>query len=295
MAPGGRRGATAAPARRYDRLGLFPAQPRFPQRGGRGRLGLFGQMRLDELATRHRAGPEPRAQPIEKLGERAGALGLVRALKLGFGRRERLGLKAGEAHEVDAIAGVDGVFVRTRQPLGDEPHDRTRFVERPGGADKNAAHRAVDAIEGKLNPSRALGLPLEEHDEIVGELAQLSLDRLDRLDGRGELPLGAKIRRRKARRDRRALEAFERVEPRHWSGPEPRRDRRAGPQRDVADASQARPRHVGDGFLVEAKGRERQIVKELGERLVAQWARARFSPAKTAPAMKPRADCRRRR
>ena len=139
---------------------------------------------------------------------------------------------------------------------------------------------AVDAIEGKLDPPRALGLPLEEHDEIVGELAQLSLDRLDRLDGRGELPLGAEIRRRKARRDRRALEAFERVEPRHWSGPEPRRDRRAWPQRDVADASQARPRHVGDGFLVEAKGRERQIVKELGERLVAHGLRRDFLPRK---------------
>ena len=74
----------------------------------------------------------------------------------------------------------------------------------------------------------------------------------------------------KARRDRRALEALERVEPRHRNGAEPRRDRRPGPQRDVADASQARPRHVGDGFLVEAERRERQIVKELGERLVAQ-------------------------
>ena len=53
-------------------------------------------------------------------------------------------------------------------------------------------------------------------------------------------------------------------------GPEPRRDRRPGPQRDVADAAQARPRHVGDGLLVEAKRGERQVVEELGEGLVAQ-------------------------
>ena len=32
----------------------------------------------------------------------------------------------------------------------------------------------VDAIEGKLDPPRALGLPLQQHDEIVGELAQLA-------------------------------------------------------------------------------------------------------------------------
>ena len=63
---------------------------------------LLGQMRLDKLAPRHRAGPEPRGEPVEKLGERMGALGLVRALELGLGRRERLGREAGEAHEVDA-------------------------------------------------------------------------------------------------------------------------------------------------------------------------------------------------
>ena len=175
-------------------------------------------MRIDKLAPRHRAGPEPRGEPIEKLGKRTGALGLVRALELGFRGRKRLGREASEAHEVDAIAGVDGVFVRTRQPLGDEPHDRARFVERPGGADADAAHRAVDAIEAELDPPRALGLPLQQHDEIVGELAQLNLDRLDRLYGRSELPLGAEIRRPEARRDRRALEAFERVEPRHRNG-----------------------------------------------------------------------------
>ena len=71
-----RNGRAGAP---LDRLGLSP-RAALPPSGGRGRLGLFGQMRLDELATRHRAGPEPRAQSVEKLGERKGALGLVRAL-----------------------------------------------------------------------------------------------------------------------------------------------------------------------------------------------------------------------
>src|ERR1700677_4565881 len=105
----------------------------------------------------------------------------MRALKFGFRGRKRLGREASEAHEIDAIAGVDGVFVRTRQPLGDEPHDAARFVERPGGADADAAHFAIDTIEAELDPPRALGLPLQEHDEIVSELAQLSLDRFGRL------------------------------------------------------------------------------------------------------------------
>ena len=226
-------------------------------------------MRIDKLAPRHRAGAEAGGEPIEKLGKQASALGLVRALKLGLGRRERLGLKTSEAHEVDAIASVNFVFVPTRQPLCDEPHDRARFVERPGGAEKDAAHRAIDAIKAEFDPPRALGLPLQKHDKIVGELAQLNLDRLDRLDRRSEPPLGAEIRRPEARHNRRALKALERVEPGHRNRAEPRRDRRARPQRNVADAPQASPRHVGDGFLVEAKRGEREIMKELGERLVA--------------------------
>ena len=168
------------------------ARPRPPKRRRRGRLGLVGQMRFDELAPRHRAGPEPGGEPVEKLGKRASALRLVRALELALRRRERLGRKAGEAHEVDAIAGVDGLFVRARQPLGEEPHDRARFVERPGGADADAAHVAVDAIELELDPPRALGLALEQHHKIVGELAQRRLDRLKRLHGRSKPPLGAK-------------------------------------------------------------------------------------------------------
>src|SRR6185437_6207305 len=204
-------------------------------------------MRLDKLAPRHRAGPEPRGEPVEKLSERMGALGLVRALEFSLRRRERLGRKAGEAYEVDAIAGVDRVLVRAGQLFGEEPDDCARFIERPGGPDGDAAHMPIDAIEGKLDPPRAPGLPLEQRDQIARELAQARLDRFDCLDGRGEPQLGAEIRRREARRNRQALKALERVEPRYGSGPEPRRDRRSGPQRNVADAPQARPRHVGDG------------------------------------------------
>ena len=194
----------------------------------------------------------------------------MRPLELGLRGRERLGRKAREAHEIDAEAGVDRVLLRARELFGEQADDRARFVERPGGADPDAAHVAVDAIEAKLDPPRPLRLPLEQHDEIVGELAQGRLDRLDRLHGRGEAPLGAEIGRGEARRDRGALEALERVEPGHRERAEPRRDRRAGPEGDVADALQAGPRHVGDGVAVEAEGGERQVVEELCEGLVAQ-------------------------
>ena len=79
--------------------------------------------------------PRRALEPIEKIGQRTGPLGLVRTLKFSLRGRERLGREARKAHEVDAVAGVDGVFVRTGEPFGDEPHDRARFVERPGSAD----------------------------------------------------------------------------------------------------------------------------------------------------------------
>ena len=168
----------------------------------RRRFRLLGQMRVDQRAPRHRAGAEARGEPVEKLGQDQSALGLVRPLELGFGRRERLGLKASEAHEIDAEASVDGVLVRAREPLADEPDDGARFVKRAGSAEKDAPHRAIDAKEAELDPPRALRLPLQKHDEIVGELAELKFDRFEALDGRSEPPLGAEIGWWKARRDR---------------------------------------------------------------------------------------------
>jgi hypothetical protein len=120
--------------------------------------------------------------------------------------------------------------------------DRARFIERPGGADPDAAHVAVDAIENKLDPPRPLGLPLEQHDEVVGELAQSRLDRLDRLHWRGEAPLGAELGRGEARRDRGALEAIQRVEPRHRQGAWTKTRRaRQGPARRACPPRSAKP------------------------------------------------------
>ena len=66
---------------------------------------------------------------------------------------------------------VDRVLVRACELLGEQALNRARFVQRPRGADRDAAHGAVDPVERKLDPPRALRLPLEQHDEVVGELA----------------------------------------------------------------------------------------------------------------------------
>ena len=132
--------------------GSLAARPRLAERRRRRRFRLLGQMRFDEFPPRHRARPEPCAQAVDEIGEGARPLGLVRAFELDLGRRERLGRKTGEAHEVDAEARVDRVFLRAREPFGEEARDGARFVERPPCADPDAAHVAVDAIELELHP-----------------------------------------------------------------------------------------------------------------------------------------------
>src|SRR5579883_2833824 len=61
------------------------------------RHGEFGNMRVDAIDPRDAARAEPRAQPVQQIGERLGFLLLRRARQIALRGRERLGEKAGEA------------------------------------------------------------------------------------------------------------------------------------------------------------------------------------------------------
>ena len=224
-------------------------------------------MGLDELLPRHAARPQTRAQAVQQIGERAGALGLVRALPFALRGLQRLGEETGQTHQLDAEAGVDLLLGAAGEALGEQPRDRARLAERPAGGDADAAHVAVDAKEGELQPPRALGLAREQRGEIVGEPGERRHDRLARENRAGEAPLGAKIGRGEARRDRLARETAQRVEPRDRLRAEARGDRRARPDREIADAAQASARHVGARFVVEPQRGDRHFVIELGEGL----------------------------
>ena len=119
-------------------------------------------MRIDEFQPRHAAGAEPRAQPVEQIGKIALALAFMGLLELPLRGGERLGDEAGEAHEIDAIAGVDLVFARRIEPFAKQPRDRPGIIERPAGAHANAAHGAVDAEQADFEPPAALGLTIEQ-------------------------------------------------------------------------------------------------------------------------------------
>ena len=59
--------------------------------------------------------------------------------------------------------------------LGEQALDGARLVERPARANADALHRAIDAEQAQLQAARALHLPLEQHDEIVGEPASVAI------------------------------------------------------------------------------------------------------------------------
>ena len=257
-------------ALRDDRLVSLSAEARLAERRRGRRLGLFGQMRFDQRAPRHRARPEPGAQAVDEIGERAGPLGLVRPLELGLRGRERLGRKTREAHEVDAEAGVDRVLLRARELFGEQADERARFVERPGGADPDAAHVAVDAIEGRARsaspPSPAARCSTTRSSASLRKVASIA-----------STVCTGEAKRRSAQKSgaakRGAIEA--RSRPLSASS----RAIGSAPNRAVIGArglkamspTRFRPARAMSATVavVEAEGGERQIVEEFGEGLVA--------------------------
>ena len=189
----------------------------------------------------------------------------MRAPPFALRGRQRLGEETGKAHQVDAEAGVDLLLGAAGEALGEQARHRARLAERPAGTHDNAAHVAVDAKEGELQPARALHPAREQLGEIVGEPVKRRHRRLARDDRAGEAPFDAKVGRGETRRDRLAVEAVQRVEPRDRLSAEARRDRRARPQREIADAAKPGARHVGARLIVEPQRGDRHVVIELGE------------------------------
>ncbi len=243
----------------------------------------------DEREARHPPRPQPRAQAVEEIGERARASRILEPLPFALDRRNPLSGEAGKAHQIDAKSRIDLLLPLAGEALGKEPRHRRPLDQRPSGANANAPHAAIDPEQRQLQPPRALAAPLEQRGEIVGELRQRRHRRFAGLDWAGEAPLDAELGRGKTRRDRIARFAIERVEPGDRLSAEAGGDRRARPQREIADAPQTGARQIGANRRFEPQRSDRHVVKELGESRAGKASGGDASAKRSAPAPRPRA------
>ena len=169
---------------------------------------------------------------------------------------ERLGGETGEAHKVDAIAGVELVFAGRVEAFAKQPRDRRGVVERPAGAHGDAAHRAVDAKEARL---RAGARPWP--DARAGSRdSRASRAIVPSTSSRREIGLAKRRSAEKsgaAKRGEMAPRSRPQSASRRLITSAPKRAAigARGRKRDIADAAQAGAGQIGDGLFRQGRGR----------------------------------------
>ncbi|MNE03631.1 hypothetical protein D3C80_961400 [compost metagenome] len=146
--------------------------PNFAVGAHRGRdqsRGAFGDVRGEGFEAQHRLWSQARRQSVDQTAE--GLFARHLALQPLLSRRQDLGPGHGHPHLVEAEAGVQRVR-QGRHPLAEQPQDSGRVAGRATGADDDATHLAIDAIESGLKGAAALtGLiqPVHGLDQQVGQ------------------------------------------------------------------------------------------------------------------------------
>ena len=95
--------------------------------------GEFGNMRVESCGRVTRRGAEPRAQAVER-SARLRSRSPSWAVRVPFARGQRFCDKAGEAHDVDAVAGVESRLRQARRGARETTARSFGIVERPAGA-----------------------------------------------------------------------------------------------------------------------------------------------------------------
>ena len=120
----------------------------------------------------------------------------------------------------------------------EELADQRRLAHRPRCADADAAHRAVDPEQSKLQAAGAFAASFEIPFERGRKHENQTLDVFRMRDGLGKMPFGRERRDRQARRDR-LLDASQRlVEADDEGFAETAGKRRARRGKDRSDRSQ---------------------------------------------------------
>ena len=219
--------------------------------------------------------PEPRAELIDDIGERLGLAGggFVQAPLLVV---ETLGRNGCEPQHVEAIARIEPLFGEPVEPLAQQAEEAGGIAQRPARSHGEALDRAVDAIEGRLQPPRAEPAFFEQGAEVRAKEAKRRLYVGEPRQSLGKAPLGDMRGGREARDDRLAPAAEQRVEPRHRRGAEAGCERRARTRQKIADSRKPGAGEARCGRRLELERRDGQ---RRGERFDLPWRQVRRDEA----------------
>ena len=219
-------------------------------------------MRVGERQPGHAPHAEPRAQPIDEVGEvllRRGRQPIGLILILPFDRFGRQPHDIETKARIERIALVDiagGFDLLAKQPGNDR-----RVAQRPAGAGAQMPYAAIDTEEAHIELACAVALSREQMRKLLGEREDRRFNRLALDDRLGKAPLGEIGRHLEARRDRRPGAAQQSIEPVEKSLAEPRGERRARPQDEIADAAQARLGKGDQSLFIEPQSGKGQRAK----------------------------------
>lgn len=219
----------------------------------------FRPMSIDKRKPRDAPEAEPRAEPVDEIGEIVvrGREPVRLFLVLAFDRKRR------ETQNVEAETGIERVvFVcicaKGLDLLAEEPGDRGRIAQRPARAGDEMFHPPVDAEQTHVETPRTLAVPYQELREFPGKREDRRLDGFAPADRLEEAPLGEIGGSLEPRRDRRLGAPEHGVELFEERDTEPRRQRSAWAQQNVVDSPEPRLGESGERFLLKPQSGERQ-------------------------------------
>ena len=119
------------------------------------------------------------------------------------------------------------------------------------GADREALANPVDPRRAQLDSARPEAPRTEQRDQVCGDVADYSSDRLRGPDRLKQSPLRHRRLERHHRHDRFGDPAKRLVEPLDRGEPEPASERRARHRQKISDAIQTEPTRPGDRVRLE--------------------------------------------
>ncbi len=237
------------------RKGRRPGDAGRRQRGRAGLRRAHGMVGILRHEAQHPVAAEAHDQPVDEIGH-----GLVldgAAVEARLRLRQRLADRHGEAHRIEAEAGIERVG-EALDALAPEPQDGLAIARRAPGLDRKPPHRPVAAMEADLEDAPALAALLQHPRGLRDQPGDHLLQPVEIEHRLGEMALDQAGRRRAQRREPGILMAEHAPQPRHQVLAETGRQCLGGALGKIGQRPQARPGQGERGLGRKLQRRDRQ-------------------------------------